>query len=297
MDRLGQEAKPENCVIDPKGILWREREPKLIEGCSHIIALRGAGSVNGISIADAKRILSEQLFPRVREMLKDKGKVAFIFDGDDDDRAYPDIGYIIGRIRDEFDSTNCKFIAVQKDDWWSGDGKPIRNANGREYETYIIDAKSPPENTGGLPYTGQQGTEHNALSQSITLVNSGKYTQWYVGAVGPIAEQQISDLDMKSDQGINVIVFKTPVSTEQAINLQHKIDVSRQLLNEIDIPNNDASEDVKLKIQKEKDKLARLLSSQDRRAANPFGSFFDKDGKDKGVFKNLKKTQVEVVEV
>ncbi len=289
--------KSENLIMDAQGTLWKEREAKLIEKCNHIIALRGAGSVNGISVSDAEKMLNEHLFPRIKTMLEGGKKVAFIFDGDNDDRTYPDIGYIIGRIRDEFDKEECTFLAVQKDDWWDGDGGPIHNANGKEYETYIIDAKNPPENIGGLAYSGQQGTEHNALSQSATLVNSGKYSQWYVGAVGPIARQQIKDLELKSEKGIPISIFKTSVSVEQAVSLQKEIDTTQQWLTETKAMGENVPEDRKSQISRAKERLARLLSSRERRGANPFGLFFDKDGNDNGSFADLIKTHVEVISV
>lgn len=283
-ENILEKRRLENCVIDPQGSLWKKTEQRLIDECSHIIALRGAGSVNGISISDAEKILIEHLFPTIRSMLND-GKVAFIFDGDNDDRSYPDIGYIIGRIRDEFDGENCEFFAVQKYDWWSSDGKAIHNASGKEYKTYVIDAKNPPENIGGIPYSGQQGTEHNALSQSQILINSGKYTQWYVGAVGPIAGQQIKDVELKTNNKIEVTVFKAPVSIEQSFSLQNKIDKTREdLLNTLD------KEELETK-------LKRLQTSKERREANPYGMFFDKDGNDNGSFNNLAKVRVNVVQV
>ncbi|MDO8571268.1 MAG: hypothetical protein Q7R79_01145, partial [bacterium] len=69
------EALKEDIILDETGQYWESQMNTMLEKSTHIIALRGAGSFNGISIADANRILNTELIPRVQKQLDSKGAV------------------------------------------------------------------------------------------------------------------------------------------------------------------------------------------------------------------------------
>jgi hypothetical protein len=127
-----------SAVVDETGEVWNGIMAQMLANSSRIVALRGAGSFNGISITDAQIILEDYLFPRMERLLRD-GKVSVIYDGDDDDREYPDIGYIMGRLAERF-SGEADFYAVQKLGWYRYQDdlpalKPLHSAGGVEYRT------------------------------------------------------------------------------------------------------------------------------------------------------------------
>ena len=57
---------------------------------------------------------------------------------------------------------------------------------------------------------------------------------------------------MKSKTAVLIVIFKTPVSQEQALNLQEKIDATQKELTDIEAMGESAPEDVKSKIPKVK---------------------------------------------
>jgi hypothetical protein len=197
-------------VFDETGSVWEKRMEAMLQESSHIIALRGAGSFNGISFEDAKKLLHDQLIPRIQSYIEEGGgKVTIIFDGDNDDPKYPDIGHIMGSLRDYF-GNKAQFVAVQRKGWYKYRRdfprlRPLHSASGNEYDTVLF-----PDNT----FSG----EHDHFSQNERLAQSEKYEQWYIGACGLIACKQLEDYGAKaapSDGVHRAVIFKAPVSVDQ----------------------------------------------------------------------------------
>lgn len=153
----------------------------------HIIALRGAGSVNGIDPDDADSAVDvlKDIIANSRELGQ---KVAILYDGDVDSLEKPDIGYIMGRLLDLFgnDPGNTLFLAAQKQGWYypTEAGGNITNAGGLQYVTYVF-----PNDT--------HAGDHNSFTQSAQLVATKQYEQWYIGASGDIATSQLADFNNK----------------------------------------------------------------------------------------------------
>jgi len=114
-------------TFDKYGSAWDACVNSLILSGANIIALRGAGSHNGIARETADRILKVELKQWICN-LPHTSLSAYMYDGDNDLDTYPDIGYIMGRLRDHW-AGNVRFIAAQRDDWYSGNGEPIRNCS------------------------------------------------------------------------------------------------------------------------------------------------------------------------
>ena len=111
------ETLKESITLDETGQHWEAEMDTMLERDTHIIALHGAGSFNGISIEDANRMLNEELISRIQGYLDAQGEVSIIYDGDNDDPAYPDVGHIMGRLRDHF-GNKAHFYAVQMIGWY-----------------------------------------------------------------------------------------------------------------------------------------------------------------------------------
>ena len=192
-------------TLDETGRAWEVIMTDMLATCEHIIALRGAGSFTGISVADANDLLDRELIPRAESYLAD-GNASFIFDGDNDDPDYPDIGHIMGRLRDHF-SGRADFYAVQMLGWYKYRDelpamRPLHSARGNEYRTLLFPDKM---------FVG----DHDHFSQHARLARSPEYEQWYVGACGQIASKQLADFSLKvEDFGgkHRALIFKAPVS-------------------------------------------------------------------------------------
>jgi hypothetical protein len=205
--------------IDATGDIWEGIVNKMLAHSEHIIVLHGAGSFNGISIADANSVLRRELIPRVENCLGN-GKVSIVFDGDNDDPAYPDIGHIMGRLRDHFDN-RADFYAVQMLSWYHYHKelpslRALHSASGNEYHTVLFPEKKFPG-------------DHDHFSQHVRLTRSYKYEQWYVGACGLIAERQLADFSQKvagSRDTHRAVIFRLPVSREQEAKIKHKLATS-----------------------------------------------------------------------
>lgn len=251
-------------MLDETGFFWQREMDSILARSAHIIALHGAGSFNGISVPDADALLQEQLFPRVEHYLTD-GRVSVIFDGDNDDPEYPDIGHIMGRLRDHFgDRVDC--YAVQVLSWYRYRKelpamRPLHSALGNEYRTVLFPDKTFPG-------------DHDHFSQNARLVATTHYEQWYVGACGLIASKQLTDYSQKVGDGPaahRAVVFKLPVSGEQEQKIRRKIA--------------DTTDEAQ---------RARLVESLERRQANPYGLLFTPEGEfiNKAEYGNV---QIEVV--
>lgn len=199
--------KSQAALFDADGSIWREVSEALKNHFSHIVALRGAGSYNGMDPVEEKKILEAELLPRLTSLIA-SGPTAILFDGDADDPEHPDIGSVIGRLRDAFadqKSEQLLFLTAQRKDWYepSGPGKNLANIRGLEYQTVVFDQ-------------GKYPGEHSHFTQSVDLVRHPGYEQWYIGASGAIAEEQLRDYNDKVPTGgqRKVTLFRVPNNPE-----------------------------------------------------------------------------------
>lgn len=217
----GLEALPlREAVVDVDGSAWDKKIEEVIQKYEHIIALRGAGSWNGMDKNAAEEILENELIPRIKKDLE-SGSVAIMYDGDDDSLEKPDIGYIMGRLRDAFANESDQkvlFLAAQKRSWYypSEPGKNLANAHGRQYETFVFE-------------DGKFPGEHSRFTQSETLVNAPGYEQWYIGASGQIASEQLGDFSSKVNEGKKrkAVVFRAPINEAIAGEIENKLETAR----------------------------------------------------------------------
>jgi len=237
-------------VFDEDGSFWSKMENYLTANYRHIIALRGAGSYNGIDPTAANQILSEQLIPRIRAYLE-TGNIAIIYDGDEDILLKPDIGYVMGCLRDVFalfSENAIGFFAVQKKSWYypvKSDGN-IANASGLEYATVVFS-------------DGKFEGDHDAFSQSEKLVNFFGYEQWYVGASGNIASQQLQDFNKKIAGGKRkAVIFRALINEYVSEEIEAKLEKARV-----------AKDDVK---------ITRFEGAIEQRKNKKYGAHFDNAG-------------------
>ena len=155
-----------------------------------ILALRGAGSVNGIGRAAADRLLEQQLFPAF-----DDEPGTILFDGDPDDPQKPDIGYIAGRLHDRYGNV----LAAQADNWYypPDPGSNLANANRQPYPTYVFKR-------------GRYPGDHNHFTQSEGLAKYDRFGLLIVGAAGAIATSQMTDYARKVPHGgrVNITAIR-----------------------------------------------------------------------------------------
>ena len=203
-------------IVDLDGSAWDKRTDEIVAKYTCVIGLRGAGSNNGIDKEAADRLLTTHLIPRIQSKLQ-SGAVAIIFDGDNDDIAKPDVGYVAGRLRDAFSSEprdKITFLTAQKKSWYypTSPESNLANAHGLGYETFVFD-------------DGKFAGDHNSFTQSEKLVNFAGYEQWYIGASGTIAEQQLEDYSAKVTMGRKqkVIFFRAPLNEKIAGELQERL--------------------------------------------------------------------------
>jgi hypothetical protein len=235
-------------ALDTTGQRWETVVDDLLSRDFRIIALRGAGSFNGISKSDADRIVAQHLVPRLVGYVQ-TGDTAIMFDGDNDDLDYPDIGYIMGRLRDQFEDW-ADFYAVQMLSWYKYRDKlpamrPLHSASHEEYRTYLFPANV---------FAG----DHDHFSQHARLVRTPRYEQWYIGACGLIASKQLADYSAKvegAEGEHRAVIFRAKVSSEQEQKILRK-----------------------LQEETDPERSARLRESFARRAENPFGLLCTPDG-------------------
>ncbi len=234
-------------VYDRDGSHWDTRSKEWIARGAHIIALRGAGSINGISHEDADKILSTQLLPRIQSLLQ-ASEVVVMYDGDPDVPEKPDIGYIMGRLRSSLGPVfkgKISFVAVQKDSWYrpKKHNGALENSEGQQYETYVF-----PDNT----FDG----DHNSFTQSNLLANYERYEQWYIGACGPIASKQLPDLNNKVSNGKrNITIFRAKINESLTVALE------TELKRAVDSGDKEEAEVIKKKIEQRKSLFGQLFSN------------------------------------
>lgn len=187
-DFISESLTTGQALLDDDHQTWDKIIASYLPEASKIIALRGAGSWNGMDKVEIDTLLSTKLIPRIEEQQKNPGLVLVMHDGDYDDPAKPDLGYAAGRLLDRFGNNTDRvvFLVAQKESWHPDDlkGLNLRNIHRLQYVTYLF-----PD--------GRYSDDHNSFTQDKTLVNSDKYEQWYIGASGNIASGQLTDYDSK----------------------------------------------------------------------------------------------------
>ena len=229
------------------------RIDSLMEKRTRIIAFRGAGSTNGIDPAQFERV-TQRILDGLSYYFRDDEPIAFIYDGDPDDRDNPDIGAIFGVLADYYkDNKKISVIAVQKKSWYypEVDGGVLKSATGIPYETFVFDDID----------DGMSGG-HSAFSQSEKLVNYHSYEQLIVGPSGKIVLGQLTDLNSKVREGtkpVDVMVFKAHNNPN------------------LDSVNNEALAQAEL--IGDTTKISKISEKIKQRTENPFGELHSKDGR------------------
>lgn len=208
--------------------VWENLIRFLAESKYHSIALRGAGSTNGMEKPEVDALLIEELIPRVNQLLKGGKKVCLLYDGDQDNLSQPDIGYVMGRLADYFGNSIDKVLLVtaQKRSWYypANVGANLANARGIAYATYIFEDNAHPG-------------EHNSFTQHQLLVSSNEYEQWYIGACGQISSQQLLDYNEKATANARkrATLFKVRQNDEMGDHLNHQLQKAIKSNDEITI--------------------------------------------------------------
>lgn len=242
-------------VLDTTDTTWQGLVKQMIDAGDTVVALRGAGSFNGISVADANRVLDTYLFQMVNEH-RFGSMVNILFDGDNDDPEYSDIGHIAGRLYEKYHGY-VQFYAVQSLAWYKYRAglpnavRPLHTASGLEYDTILFPSDTFPG-------------DHSHFTQCKELATYENYEQWYVGACGKIAHSQLGDYNAKVRAGGvghgMVYFFPLPVSFEQETKIRGKLATSTD--------------------EAQKQRLRDLL---DQRALHPNGLLFTSKGELVGV--------------
>lgn len=174
---------------------------------SEIIALRGAGSTGGIDPQAADHVLDDLLIPRFEQLHEQGTPVVVMYDGDPDDPAKPDIGYVAGRLLDRFgrliNTGDMTFMTAQTKDWYypPEPGSNLANAHGLPFDTYVFPR-------------GEYPGDHNRFTQSDLLVAYPRYRQLYIGAAGMLAANQMVDYcnRVPAGSGVHVTVIRALIN-------------------------------------------------------------------------------------
>lgn len=215
-----QSPKAEAIRLSPDLKQWNDRMDNLKALNARIITFRGAGSVNGIDPTEAQRAVN-LLKEYVDRVTSDGTPVALMYDGDGDDRTNPDVGSVFGGLADALgDNPNVMAIAAQTEGWYSPsvENGAIESATGKAYETYVF-----PDDLPG---------SHASLTQSDDLVSYPNYEQVFVGPAGPIAFNQLQDLNdkatnrAKDSEPVRVAVLETSNNANLADKLNMQLEAA-----------------------------------------------------------------------
>ncbi len=206
-----EESKlPRAEIMDENHEAWNRRIDELMANGAQIVALRGAGSVNGID-PTSHDALERELHAQISILLHPEGsQVAVIFDGDPDDRDNPDVGSLFGRLADAYKGDErVDFLAAQKQGWYYPleEGATLASANGTPYETYVF-----PDKEDGI------SGGHSELTQSGKLANYPSFTVVFAGPVGDIASEQLVDLNNKVESGRQARVVIIPAKVNGTLD-------------------------------------------------------------------------------
>lgn len=174
-----------------------------------------------------------------------------MYDGDEDNRNKPDVGAIFGTVADTLkDNPSVVPIAAQQKSWYYPDteGGALKSAAGTLFETYVF-----PDDLPG---------SHAALTQSEALAFYPGYEQVFVGPAGPIAFNQLQDVNAKAS-GCSHDAGQLRVTVFQAL-INHELD---QVLND------------QLEAAKDDEAQAKIQAKIDQRATRPYGALFTPQGK------------------
>jgi len=228
---------------------WNERTDALMAQGARIITFRGAGTVNGIE-PGAAEAATTMLHDYVASITADGTPVALMYDGDGDNRQKPDIGSVFGRLVDSMsEDPNVTAIAAQTEGWYSptSPNAPIESATGKPFETYVF-----PDDVPGA---------HASLTQSEALANYAGYEQVFVGPAGPIAFNQLGDLNQKATH--------RPAEAGKV-----KVTVLATLNN----PAIDAELHAQLDAAGDDQARAKVTAKLDQRTQQPYGALFTAAG-------------------
>jgi hypothetical protein len=209
-----------NAIMDDEKNSWNRMMTELMSKASKLIALRGAGSWNGMDPAEVDTLIVETLVPMIERQLQQPGLVVIMHDGDYDEPSEPDLGYVAGRLLQRFGNAHNRvvFIVAQKESWHPDElaGLNLRNAQDMPYATYLF-------NQG-------YADNHSSFTQSSELVRSQKYEQWYIGASGLIASSQLLYYTTKVPAGSKRTARLFRVKNNQALDqkIHDKIESAKQ---------------------------------------------------------------------
>lgn len=247
---VGNTAETERAIMmDQDAHEWHSRVDALMAEGARIITFRGAGTVNGIE-PTAATAATEAITKYVADATEAGTTVAIMFDGDEDNREKPDVGAVFGAVADAFkDNPKVVPIAAQQKSWYypKVEGGALESATGTLFETYVF-----PDDLPG---------SHAALTQSETLAQYPAYEQVFVGPAGPIAFNQLQDVNDKAaarpDEAgqLRVTVLETPINHELDQVFQGQLEAA-------------ADDEARAKVQ------AKI----DQRAAHPYGALFTPEG-------------------
>lgn len=244
----GNTAETERAVMmDQEANEWHSRMEGLMADGAHIVTFRGAGTVNGIDPTSAAAA-TEAITQYVSSLAEEGSTVAIMFDGDEDNRERPDVGSVFGAVADAFkDKSNVVAITAQTKGWYypKSDGAALESATGTPYETYVF-----PDDMPG---------SHAALTQSESLAKYPGYEQVFVGPAGPIAFNQLQDVNDKAagrESGpMRVTVLEAP--------LNHQLDQVFQ--GQLEAASDDTAR-------------TKVQTKIDQRAAHSYGALFTPEG-------------------
>jgi hypothetical protein len=244
----GNTADIERAIImDQDAKEWHERMEALMADGARIITFRGAGTVNGID-PTAATAATETITKYISDLAEHGSTVAIMFDGDEDNRDKPDVGSVFGAVADALkDKPNVVPMAAQTKGWYypKSEGATLESANGTPYETFVF-----PDDMPG---------SHAAVTQSEALARYSGYEQVFVGPAGPIAFNQLQDVNDKAvgrEAGpMQVTIIETP--------LNHQLDQVFQ--SQLEAASDDAAR-------------AKVQAKIDQLDAQPYGALFSPEG-------------------
>ena len=228
---------------------WHSRMDALMSQGARIITFRGAGTVNGID-PTAAAAATETIAKYVSDAAEDGTTVAIMFDGDEDNREKPDVGAVFGAVADALkDKPNVVPMAAQTKGWYypKTEGGALESASGIPFETYVF-----PDDTPG---------SHAALTQSEALARYAGYEQVFVGPAGPIAFDQLQDVNDKAGDRSDEVGSLRVTVLETALN--HTLDSVFQS---------------QLEAATDDEARAKVQAKIDQREAHPYGALFTPQG-------------------
>lgn len=221
-----QSAGNRAVMLEQNPQAWEDRMNAFIAQDARIIAFRGAGTVNGIDPAAAQKS-TEMIVDYLSQSVEDGTPLVLMFDGDEDNRAKPDIGSVFGSVVDSLaDKPNVFAVAAQTKGWYypKAEGANLETATGMPIETYVFD---------GQDLEGK-ALAHDDFTQSEMLAGYKGYEQVFVGPAGPIAFNQLRDTSDKAEASrlaeigpLTVTVIEAPNNAALDVTLQEQLSAAK----------------------------------------------------------------------